>query len=500
MRFQRYAVGLETGRSRRTAIYQAIEDHQRLLLALGLLVAYVPLLLRSFWVDETAVYWMARGGPAAALARTSIWPGQPLLYSAISSLFCFGGGPLRDLLLRLPALIGAAALCYFVYRFAEDAIGEGAGRIAAILTAFHPATVLFATQARPYTLAMAAFTASAWALFRWIRDGDRRWLFWWILATTLVVNLHYLFAVAFIVQVIYLAVTRRGVVGMLLASVAVCVLLVPLIPNLRLLFRASGTLPFMPPPQAADLASVLLPPWFILGIVLAGLLMWQPGTWGRAATPWRWLTMAWWLAGPLLLFLVSRASAMRIFVPRYLTYSAVGFTLLLCGPAWRFLGAQRAAVWALAAGLLTTAFSIRPGPGPEELGPLFTLVRQEAGSPPLIFTSEYPESNANDWRAGNTTGSYLYAPIVAFDVRNRLIPLPNRIDDSARQYVASVLAGDLGAVPKVMMVTRDPNWVRLVAAEFVRAGFSYRWTQPNSFYVVKFEKTSAAGVGSGRAP
>jgi hypothetical protein len=51
------------------------------------------------------------------------WPGQSILYAAITSLFCFEGSPFRDILLRLPALLGAAAACYILYRFANDAIG-----------------------------------------------------------------------------------------------------------------------------------------------------------------------------------------------------------------------------------------------------------------------------------------------------------------------------------------------------------------------------------------
>ena len=121
---------------------------------LGLIAAYSPPLTRSLWVDEAGTYWMVRGGPFAAMERTSHWPGQSILFSAITSLFCLGpSSPLRDLLLRVPALIGGAAACYFIYRFAEDMFGRGAGRIGAVLFAFNPATVELATQARPYSLA-----------------------------------------------------------------------------------------------------------------------------------------------------------------------------------------------------------------------------------------------------------------------------------------------------------------------------------------------------------
>src|SRR3569833_229664 len=108
----------------------------KVLLALALAAAYRPPLLRSLWIDEAGMFWMARGGPLAAIHKASNWPGQSILFSAITSLFCFEGSPFRDILLRLPALLGAAAACYILYRFAIDAIGPGAGRIAAIVFFF----------------------------------------------------------------------------------------------------------------------------------------------------------------------------------------------------------------------------------------------------------------------------------------------------------------------------------------------------------------------------
>ena len=174
------------------------------LLAVALASAYLPPLTRSLWVDEAGTFWMARGGPLAALAKTWHWPGQSLLFAAIESLFCFDGFFARDLLLRVPALIGGALVCWFVYHFAEDLFGPGSGRVAALLAAFNPMLIEFATQARPYSLAMAAVTASFWALYR-------RRLGWWWVASVLVIYLHYLFAVVFLAQLVYLMLDRRRV-------------------------------------------------------------------------------------------------------------------------------------------------------------------------------------------------------------------------------------------------------------------------------------------------
>src|SRR5215471_8259305 len=83
-------------------------------------VVWGPRLTRSFWVDEAGTFWMAHEGLVRALQKTWHWPGQSLLYSAIASLFCIGGTPAREIVLRVPSLIGIAAAAYFVYRIAEE--------------------------------------------------------------------------------------------------------------------------------------------------------------------------------------------------------------------------------------------------------------------------------------------------------------------------------------------------------------------------------------------
>src|SRR5581483_7355454 len=107
-------------------------------IAFGLCVCLLwgPRLLRSFWVDEAGTWWMAHDGPILALQKTWHWPGQSLLYSMLASFFCLQAGPLREITLRIPSLIGMAIAGYFLYRMAEQAIGRGTGFVALVMFAF----------------------------------------------------------------------------------------------------------------------------------------------------------------------------------------------------------------------------------------------------------------------------------------------------------------------------------------------------------------------------
>jgi hypothetical protein len=466
-----------------------VERNAVLLTVLGLLFALVPRLLWSLWVDETGTFWMARGGAVAAVAKTWNWPGQSLLFSAITSLFCFDGFLFRDFLLRVPALAGGALLCFFLYRFAEDALGSGAGRIAAVLAAFHPMTIEFSTQARPYSLAMAAVTASCWTLFRWVRDGERRWLVWWIVSSALVIYLHYLFAVVFLAQFVYIVLTPRRIPAALLGFAIIGLLCLPIALHIELLFRDSGTLPFGAAPRWRNLAGILVPRWLAAGLAIAALLVFRsrPAL-GRWKLPALSLILCWWLAGPFLLFEVSRHSAMRMFVGRYVGYSGPAAVLLLTVVGFTLFGAKRGLAWAVIGGLLATAVQFRPGKGAQELGPVLTLVRQESAETPLLFCSLLVEANAHDWRAGNAPHRYLYAPLEAYPVPNRLVPLPNFITEDVRSYVRDLAVNELSRLPRMILVTQDQDWLDLVSGEMEKFGFTHHVTKPNDFMVIRFEK------------
>jgi hypothetical protein len=488
---------------------ELLETYADLLVALGFIASYCPPLMRSFWVDEAGTYWMACKGHLAAIQRTSHWPGQSILYAVITSFFCFDGSPVRDTLLRVPALLGAAAACYFLYRFAEDAFGAGAGRIAAILFAFNPSTVEFATEARPYTLAMAAVVASCWTLYRWANSRGRPWLVSYVISSTLVFYFHYMFSPIFVAQAVFLLYElllkrrfRRS--GELLAGyLAIALLVIPIVPHMLLLLREAHTMAFELKPSAAVLAGVLVPPVLAVGLFASALLVhlaWPhasgPGT--RLSPTLSAMLLAWWSAGPLLLFVVSSTTSMQAFAERYLSYSGLALVLLLTYAGYSVFGRRIGLIWALVAMLLTTGNVLRLAgarqPGKTELGPFMRVIRDEsvnagADLPPVLYESALGESNFYDWRSGNSPNSYLYDPFVAYPMKNRLVPLPFGLSPDVEHHVEHLMESDLKFRNKVILVIHNPFWIPWFVERFEKAGFVDRITQPNAFfYVMVFER------------
>jgi hypothetical protein len=484
-----------------------------IVLACLFVLVWGPRLFRSFWVDEAGTFWMVHKGLWTAVQKTWHWPGQSILYSAIASLFCFDAGRYREFILRIPTLIGIVVAGYFVYKLAEQAIGKRSGLVAILLFAFNPIVVQMGTEARPYGLALAAVAGSCWMLYRWVETQERRYLIGYVVASTLIFYLHYLFAVLFGAHAAYLAVVflveRRALRWreLIVASAAIGALVLPLLPHIRLLLREAHTLPFAQAPFTTDLADWLLPSMVALGLLVSVFLIQllvpgyfnhkQPVFLQRSVLI---LLLTWWVIGPVLLFIVSKASPMRMFVFRYLAYSVLAQVLLLTYGGYALFGPRIASAWALIAVLISTAspITILSGlkTGPEALMPFMRVIQAESidRSPPVFFRSELPESEFYDWRGGLQENSYLYTPFVAYPMKNRLLPLPYRLTDEVKAHISGLVDSELVKEPKVLFVTRDDVWAPWMIERMRQAGFEASVHAPNTYTVIVFKRTALHGM------
>jgi hypothetical protein len=469
------------------------------MLALAAIV-WGPLLRRSFWVDEAGTFWMAHEGWWQAIRKTSHWPGQSLLYAAIESFFCIGGPPWREFLMRVPSLIGVGAAAYFLYRIAERHIGTGAGLAAVILFLFHPDVTTLGFQARPYGLALGAATASFWTLLEWERTRSRADLLRYMLASILVLYLHYFFAAIFAVQFLYLVFIyvdgrRERIWEWAAAAAGIALSVAPLIPHLKLLVSQRNTLPFINPPEMTDLTALLAPSLLIAGLLAAAcvLALAQPAKSGENGPDRRAflvLTAGWWLFAPVLFMVVSRATPMRILVPRYIASSYCAQVLLLTWVGYRLFGAIGARVWAMVGVMLFAAnpiLALRVKPGNNELLPVIRVLRAHPESP-AFFPSLLPESIFYDWRAGLQPDSYLFAPLVAYPIPNPFFPLPLKPTPEARDYVSETVSTKLSTARQVLFVSDDEQWLAWIGERMQSAGFHSTPLEFGHFRVFVFDR------------
>ena len=484
--------------------WRAAFDHPRtVLFAAALLwpLLFVPLLARSFWIDEAGTYWIARDGLLEAVRRSLDWSGHSILYCAVASLFCIGQGPWREFLLRVPSLIGYGAALYFTGRLAEKAVGKGAGLVAAVLLGFLPGMVSLATQARPYGLAIAAVAASYCLLYEWVETRERGTLAGYVAASVAVVYLHYVFAVAFAGQALYLAWVffrqKRTEAWGAFAAAAACgvLLLLPLAAPLSGLAQSSRNLSFARRPTLLNLAAELFPPALMIAMLAAALAVAvtsarparRPVSLDRGILV---LAAAWWLPGTILLYIVSTVTRNILWVDRYLAFTLPAVACLLTRLAFPFFRLRELRLLVVLTVVICNApyaWSRYWRTGQLELLPVFRTIRSISpeNRPPVLLRSDYVESNYYDWRRGRFETTYSAAPLAAYPIANRVFLLPWNYSAEVERHVEGLMAGELKGAPEVIYA----GW-RGEALTALMARFGYRATtiQLNFYRVIVFRR------------
>ncbi len=143
----------------KTGQWRLVPEHPPLIFALSAL----PLLILNPRIDFTDPAWSQPG--------TNIWTaGRNFLFSNDAERLVFWG--------RLPTLLLALLLGYFVYRWAKELYGGNAGLMALLLYAFCPLTI--ANSAYPsYDVGLSCFfTLSLYWFWRFMTEGTWHNLLW----------------------------------------------------------------------------------------------------------------------------------------------------------------------------------------------------------------------------------------------------------------------------------------------------------------------------------
>jgi hypothetical protein len=460
------------------------------LAAVSIVVAWGPRLSWGLWLDEASVAWQAEAG--WTIARDKLGdPAQSVLFAYVEALFYFPGSPHMELWLRVPAMVGGIVSALLAYRLAERLIGKGTGLAAFIATIGNPQTIVWATQARPYTWGVAACLASLLGLARWLETGDRRHGLQFAIASALVVHMHLLFAAFAIVPAFFLlqrarraqAIDWRGLLGWLGLT---AVLLVPLLPLLLRTSRGAD-------PSAVGLADLgdaleeliprtvlasLIPFAFLLAIAGRGATV--AGGGARAAlrsalvrAPAE-LALFWLLAPPLLLLAVAHLRHQTVYLERYFLHTIAAQALIV---AMLFRGFSRpVGALALAACLFTPAVlhGARTWSQRESIvswRPPLRMIRalDPTGAAPVFVQSGHPPSNRSDWQHGIQERTFFYSPVVAYPLPNRIYPLPYDPDDTMRAYVARLADTDLAGAPLIFVTGLPRHQTIMSVARFFEA-------------------------------
>jgi hypothetical protein len=461
------------------------------------LVLWLPRLLWGFWTDEAGTFWMANEGPLRAIEKASVFPGQSSIYAVLESMF-WRPGSYQEILLRVPSVAGAWAAAWFLYLLAERILGRGCGWLAVIPFVCDPTVIWFATEARPYSLALAASLGSFVTLHEWLETRLSRWLGAYTLFAILTIQLHYVFAFIFVIQFIYLVARRSDVRwgSLLVAAGVVALSSVPLLGSLRLLGKSASTFVTAAPPTLSQLLQLVLPvralvPIAIACLVLICLLKSPTARWVGLSAPATLLLWTWLLLPPILFFVISVTTPVTLFASRYLLFSVPPAFLLI---ARALTVIQRPAARVSVVMSVAVATVLNPGTlaqfggmGPLEWRAPIRLAAELSNdrTTPWIVQSALIQSTFEDWKAGTDKRSFLFSPLQVYPVQNRVIPVPWHFNDSVKQLVLDSLHQE----PRLLLLVRYDAEVTAWLTEYLeKLGYRKTVHPVNIFTVVEFQR------------
>ncbi len=245
-----------------------------ILLALVVVDLWVVPLRSSFWLDETATFWIIKDGLRNLVARSFDWAGQSPLYYLVDWVAFTVGGQ-HEWVLRLPSILALAVALWLFYKLAARLFDSAAAQFAVLAFACFEPVAFAASDARPYALALCLLIGSAWTLMEWLDTGRNRYAAGYVLLTALVIYAHCLFAPVLPVLGAY-AISRVSTEGKIriwklpAAWAASGILVLPCSRSSGSFIRAGAPTPSSPPvPGSANSSK----PWRLL-------FWWAQSLWG----------------------------------------------------------------------------------------------------------------------------------------------------------------------------------------------------------------------------
>jgi uncharacterized membrane protein len=275
------------------------------------------------WLDETVSFFLIKGGFAGIMSR-QVWPDSPA-YSYLLLLW-------TKVISSILPMVGAV---YLLYCSARRLFERDLAIIATIIFCLHPIIVFASIDVRPYAFAALAINSSVLALVS-LRHNDSTWvaaLFG--LSAACIVQFQLLFAVilpALLICFLALKIEKGKSFWRQLgvASLAFALAFLPAIHRLQTMYRTSSTHVFATAPRLAQLGSTLTVRGSALILIIGILVAMRTRRFTFASHPDRWRTLlciSLALVPSLILYALSTATSIHVFIPRYQLVAVPGIAL-----------------------------------------------------------------------------------------------------------------------------------------------------------------------------
>ena len=385
----------------------------------------------SFWTDETLTFFVVRYGASHAETAVSIY------YALARAAALLGGS--SEIVYRFPSTLAMGVALILIARLSARLIHPQAAWFTAFACLAIHGFNFQAADARPYGLGTAIMAAGMWFLVQWLDRGRWRDAALFLVFAALLLPVHPLYWPFYLVFAGYMVarlVSKDTSVTWLRAGAALALLAVALLPvpieTLALARHAQAhVIADMPGPKT--LFQSLVPG--LVGACWAGawicsrLFHWSADAPAPARSSLV-LIALWWLTPPLCLFAFSHLTGISVFVQRYYSLALPGAALAGAAMAARYIPSRMWKPVALALGLGVVLWrgdwrELWPAHiGMDWRGAALAINQLAGPTTPVICPSPFIEGQTSAWWPGYPLPAFLYAPLVAYPVRGRVVPFP----------------------------------------------------------------------------
>lgn len=328
---------LQSSDSDRTQIFLQLS-----IIFLAISLFWIPRLTKSLDLDESVSFWIIKDSFHVIFDRVFYYHHQNPLYYLIlwGSSKVFG---ISEWALRLPSFIAMLVTCYTLYEIGKILFDRYTALASLVIFVVLDEVVLRATSVRPYSFAMLWATQSMLSLVLWLGTGKLRYQNCYLINSVLTIYAHYFFGTILFVHAIYylsLRLQEKTQIRFLrFITVLIALSLFVLIPNishLQTITQKRHILHFALMPTGMDLYQTLFPSWVVCCLAMSYIVV-------RLVTRCKYqrlptvpnttylFLLSWSFLPPTILYLVSHATGISVFVPRYCGWASPGFALLASG-------------------------------------------------------------------------------------------------------------------------------------------------------------------------
>lgn len=181
-----------------------------LIILAGMLLRFHGLGRESFWFNEAASYYYAKGTLWQTILHSFRDETNPPGFHLVIHFWkCFAG--ITEPSLRIPSAVMGSASILLMYMFARRFLRQRGALIATGFLAFAPLHVWYSQECRGFAFLTFFILAGYTSALLWLETGHRRYLIINVLSLLLAVSFHYFGVHALLIQNFYILLTRPAI-------------------------------------------------------------------------------------------------------------------------------------------------------------------------------------------------------------------------------------------------------------------------------------------------